>query len=145
MNGGRYLVGLREVETSERILSVTSLLKEDINIWKEDIKPDNNFATEMTLFEKTLEMMQSDIESCMLGSDGIEVAAVIAGFVAKMIIDGRNCEECKNLLISSDNVAAEYSYLSTFSRGINRPMPLYFKIICYLRYNKSSDETNNPS
>ena len=117
MNGGRFLVGLREVETSERVLSVTSLLKEDIYVWKEDVNPDNDFATEITLFEKTLEMMQSDIESCMLGNDGIEVAAVIAGFVAKKTIDRRNCEECKNLLISSDNVAAEYSYLSILSRG----------------------------
>ena len=117
MNGGRYLVGLREVETSERILSVASLLKEDINIWEEDIKPDNNLSSEMCLFEDTLQTMQGDIEECMLGSDGVEVAAVIAGFVARKIINRRHCEECKNLLISSDNVAAEYSYLSKLSRG----------------------------
>ena len=37
MSGGRFLVSLREVLTSERILAVNSLLKEKVNFWEEDL------------------------------------------------------------------------------------------------------------
>ena len=32
MSGGRFLIGLRELQTSERILAVKTLLKESVNI-----------------------------------------------------------------------------------------------------------------
>ena len=38
MCGGRFLVSLREVLTSEEILTCRSLLKEDVNIWLENIQ-----------------------------------------------------------------------------------------------------------
>ena len=38
MSGGRFLVSLREVLNSERILSSRSLIKENINFWEEDIE-----------------------------------------------------------------------------------------------------------
>ena len=38
MNGGRFLVSLRKVESSEKILLIRSLFKEDINFWDEDIQ-----------------------------------------------------------------------------------------------------------
>ena len=38
MSGGRFLVSLREVLTSEEILTCRSLLKEDVNIWLENIQ-----------------------------------------------------------------------------------------------------------
>ena len=43
MSGGRFLVSLREVYNSERILACRSLIKENINFWNEDlsIKEDN--------------------------------------------------------------------------------------------------------
>ena len=34
MRGGRFLVSLREVLNSERILACRSLIKENINVWK---------------------------------------------------------------------------------------------------------------
>ena len=37
MNGCRFLVNLREVQNSERILQYRSLLKENINFWEEDL------------------------------------------------------------------------------------------------------------
>ena len=37
MSVGRFLVGLREVNTSERILTIKSLLKESISFWEEDV------------------------------------------------------------------------------------------------------------
>ena len=41
MNGGRFLVSLREVRNSERILQCRSLLKENINFWEEDLTSEN--------------------------------------------------------------------------------------------------------
>ena len=38
MSGGRFLVSLREVRNTERILSCRSLIKNDINFWKEDFQ-----------------------------------------------------------------------------------------------------------
>ena len=37
MNGGNFLVSLREVNNSEKILKLRSLIKEDIDIFEEDI------------------------------------------------------------------------------------------------------------
>ena len=37
MSGGRFLVSLREVLSSERIIATSSLLKENIDFWKEDL------------------------------------------------------------------------------------------------------------
>ena len=39
MSGGRFLVSLREVLNSERILQCLSLLKENVNIWGDDVAP----------------------------------------------------------------------------------------------------------
>ena len=37
MNGCRFLVNLREVQNCERILQYSSLLKENIDFWEEDL------------------------------------------------------------------------------------------------------------
>ena len=37
MNGGNFLVSLREVNNSEKILKLRSLIKEDIDIFEKDI------------------------------------------------------------------------------------------------------------
>ena len=38
MSGGSFLISLREVRNTERILSCRSLIKNDINFWKEDLQ-----------------------------------------------------------------------------------------------------------
>ena len=40
MSGGQFLIGLREMQVSERILSTISLLRASINIWDENLRPD---------------------------------------------------------------------------------------------------------
>ena len=42
MSGGRFLLSLREVLNTERILSCRSLIKKDINFWKEDLQSESN-------------------------------------------------------------------------------------------------------
>ena len=41
MSGGRFLISLREVKNSERIIRCRSLVKADINFWKEDLGSNN--------------------------------------------------------------------------------------------------------
>ena len=40
MRGGKFLVSLREVINTERILSCRSLIKKEINFWKGDLQPE---------------------------------------------------------------------------------------------------------
>ena len=41
MSGGCFLFSLREVESSEKILQIKSLMKEDINYWELNLKPES--------------------------------------------------------------------------------------------------------
>ena len=53
MSGGRFLVSLREVLNTERILSCRSLIKNDINFWKEDLQqPEINEDESYEMIEK---------------------------------------------------------------------------------------------
>ena len=92
MSGGRFLVGLRELQSSERVLKMRSLIKEDIDFWKEDVMPRDVF-NEVKMFENDISLKSDDIQSCILTPDGIEVAAVIAGY----IVHKYTCEVCKEM------------------------------------------------
>ena len=81
MSGGRFLVGLRELQSSECVLKMRSLIQEDIYFWKEDVMPRDVFDNEVKMFENDISLKSDDIQSCMLTRDGIEVAAVIEGYI----------------------------------------------------------------
>ena len=66
MSGGRFLFGLRDMQVSERILLIMSWLKVSMNIWNEDISPDANNESMWREFEHDLELLESDIDSCLL-------------------------------------------------------------------------------
>ena len=56
MSGGRFLVGLKDVIWSERILKITNLVKESIDI-KDDIKvTENEDAIQQELFDNIMEI-----------------------------------------------------------------------------------------
>ena len=56
MSGGRFLVGLKDVTWSERILKIKSLVKENIDI-KDDIKvTDNEDAIQQELLDNIMEI-----------------------------------------------------------------------------------------
>ena len=64
MSGGRFLVSLREVQTTEKILTISSLLKEDVSFWEEDIQPDNNDSIYTRELNSELDKMSNDIDLC---------------------------------------------------------------------------------
>ena len=41
MSGGRFLIGLHELETSECILALKTLIKKSVNIWEEDVRKES--------------------------------------------------------------------------------------------------------
>ena len=80
MNGCRFLVNLREVRNSERILQCLSLLKENINFWEEDLTSEN--------------------QECVTDEKRVKVTT---WYVAKKFIKRSKCESCKILLKAGDN------------------------------------------
>ena len=62
MSGGRFLVSLREVETSERILATKSLLKECISVWRKDVRPNQINAIALDFLKKQLNEIARDLK-----------------------------------------------------------------------------------
>ena len=44
MSGGRFLISLREVNDTERVNAIASLLKESIGFWKDPLQQNDNQA-----------------------------------------------------------------------------------------------------
>ena len=116
MSCGRFLVSLREVTNSERIIRCRSLVKADINFWKEDLgsdKPSLDFSALLALLsEHEIEIAESTLDS-----SSEEVSTTIAGYIAKKLAKRSNCDSCKSLLIASSMDLAENHYLNLLSRG----------------------------
>ena len=116
MSGGRFLVSFREVTNSERIIRCCSIVKADINFWKEDLgseKPSLDFSALLALFsEHEIEIAESTLDS-----SSEEVSTTIAGYISKKLVKRSNCDSCKSLLIASSMDLAENHYLNLLSRG----------------------------
>ena len=95
MSGGRFLVSLREVRNTERILSCRSLIKNDIDFWKEDLQqPERN---EDESYEMIGEILRDRIEisETVLDDDSSEVAITISRYIAKMLLKRSKCKDCE--------------------------------------------------
>ena len=93
MSRGRILIGLREMELLERVL-----LKESVNIFCEDLRKENMNESLLILVDDKLNALSLDLESFMLNEEGVEVAAVIAGYISKVIFDKANVRCVKHCL-----------------------------------------------
>ena len=72
MSGGRFLVSLREILTSERILAVNSLLKEKVNFWEEDLSLNKDPVFDEFTLE--LQSISAEIQEASLCAESVEVA-----------------------------------------------------------------------
>ena len=102
---------------SERILSCRSLIKEDVNFWKEDLAKTNKINFEA--MNECLERRRNEILEAELTDKSSEVATTIAGYVARKLLKPKRCKcsECKIVLSTHDADVENDSYLSLLSRG----------------------------
>ena len=68
-------------------------------------------------FEQDLELLESDIESCLLHEEGVEVVTVIAGYIARQTNENTKCHLCQGLLTRNTGNLSSNDYLNKLSRG----------------------------
>ena len=62
------MIGLRELECSERIIAITSLIKESIDFWNDQDQDES-----ISWLNLELDKLSDDIDACMLDADAIQV------------------------------------------------------------------------
>ena len=94
-----------------------SLLKASINSWNEGISSDADDESMWSEFEHDLEFLESDNDSCMLDHEGVEVVAVIAGYIVRQTNKNAKCDLCQELLTRNTGNLSSDDYLNKLSRG----------------------------
>lgn len=117
MSGGRFLVSLREVNNSEKILAISSVLKEGVDFWKEAVTTKDKIDEVCENCIEELELLTTEILETELNEDSKEVAVVVAGYIAKKLREKQSCEECAGKLIAGQSSIENDNYLKTLSRG----------------------------
>ena len=119
MSGGRFLIGLRELQCSVKIIS--SLIKEGIDFWKEKVRPSNDQTESISWLNAELDKITDDIDCCMLDPEAVQVSAFIAGYAARTVIVNRSkCSTCEEMAVSTSGIEemeGENDYLLNVSRG----------------------------
>ena len=96
MNGGNFLVSLKEVSNSEKILLCKSLIKQNVIFWngESNIQRTPDFE-ELQKFRVAASEMSVVMQEATLSPDSEEVAFVLAGFVAKKLIKKMDVKTAK--------------------------------------------------
>ena len=84
MSGGRFLAGLSEATSSEKIIKLKTLLKDDIdisNIMDSNVEHDENIETLL----HHVDLSRCSDEMVTLSEDSRKVRIYIAGYAAKKI------------------------------------------------------------
>ena len=109
---------MREVQNTERILSCRSLIKNDINIWKEDLqKPESNEGESCEMIDEMLRDRIEEISESVLDDDSSEVATTISEYIAKKLLKRSKCKDCEKRLTVHDQDLQNDQYLTLLSRG----------------------------
>ena len=119
MNGRRFLVSLRKVSNSEKILLLNSIIKADVNFSKENIYGKNTIDTVTVELHTRLDEMANEFPECQLNEESKEMAVSIAGYVANTLSSRSECNQFKEKLIftNKDNGHDHDKYLGLLSRG----------------------------
>ncbi|XP_065673901.1 uncharacterized protein LOC136090852 [Hydra vulgaris] len=133
MSGGRFLVGLKDVTISEKILKIKSIVKESINFDDSLKVPESeNNLTDWKNFLLDIDEAQCTPEIMTLAPESREVGAHIAGYIAKKLKKrfGTCCKEflcCVNI----DESNPDHTYLTIISRGgLTIPSPSLMDYVC---------------
>ena len=98
---------------SERILQCRSLLKENVNIWEDDVAPVVTHT--LGAFINFIEKDDSHLYEVALIDDSNEGATTIAGYIAKKLIKRSSCIICKSCLVSEKGIHFENRYFDNLS------------------------------
>ena len=104
MSGGRFLGSLREVNNSEKILLLNSIIKADLNFWEANIYAKNTIDNVALELHPRLDEMANEISECQLNEKSKEMAVSIAGYVAKTLSLRSGCNQCNEKLIFSNTI-----------------------------------------
>ena len=118
MNGGNFLVSLREVQSSEKILLLCSMVKEGINFWEDDSGVYKEMDQDSLMnFHVDISEMANEITSAELSSDSQQVSANVAGYIARQLQERIDCSECASKVEAKDHSTIHNSYINLLSRG----------------------------
>ena len=127
MSGGNFLVSLKEVQDTEKILVCKSLMREQIDFWEKDLFCKNDISPQM-LHDLEDHMQSVDVEDLILVDDSQEVGVFIAGYIANKIHKKLNCTVCHMLLQES---STDSIYFNNLSRGnLTIPCPQLSNFVC---------------
>ena len=112
MSGGRFLVSLRKVESSQKILSIKSLIKENLNFWMEDVQPDSKVKTDRSEIITSLSLIHNEMEENELCDESRDVAINVAGYVTRKIMNKVDCVNCLEILQSNKVTSGDVKILS---------------------------------
>ena len=108
---------MREILNTERVLSCRSLIKNDLNFWKDDLQSESNEDESYEMIDEILRDRIEEISESVLDDDGLEVAIAISGYIAKNLLKRSKCKDCEKKLIVHDQDFQNDQYLMLLSRG----------------------------
>ena len=112
MSGGRFLVSVLEIRSSEKILKLKSLIK--VGCHFADAQSDDSFKAQIEI-SRTIEreIEKVPIDYLELDENSKEVATYVAGFITKQIIPyTKDC--CGHLLVGESE---DDKYIQLMNRG----------------------------
>ena len=132
MSGGRFLVSLKEVNTSERILQCNSLLKAEISFWEEPtLLPKLISSVEIDTILSALEEAGIDLDSASLSDVSAEVAVFVAGYIGKKLTERSKCDCCKSASTCKD-IYPDQCYVTLISNGgLTKPSAALEEFVIY--------------
>ena len=87
MSGGRFLVSLREVRSSEKIIQYKALLKKNIKFMSEEVAMDTDSAFED--FKQEIDMVNTfELHEAGMTEESDDVSYYVAGYIGKKAARG---------------------------------------------------------
>ena len=117
MRGGKFLVSLREVINTERILSCRSLIKKEMNFWKGDLQPESNEDESYEMIDEMLHDQTEEISENVWDADSSEVVTTKPGYIAKKLLKRSKYKDCEKKLTVYDQDLQNDYYFALLSKG----------------------------
>lgn len=116
MSGGRFLVSMKDIITSEKILKIKSLVQEGFDI-EDNLKVQRQYDLEIqNLLDEFEETVMNAGWSVKLDGDSKEVSDYVAGYIGLKM--KKHCDDCcSDHLLSVNQSVNESTYVSLLSRG----------------------------